>query len=378
MTRAIYLDHAATAFPKAPGVSDAVAQFLDSAAGNPGRGGHRMAVAASRVVEDTRVAVAALLGGEPERTLFGPSATYWLNTLLLSELEAGSRVVVSALEHNAVMRPLGALERARGIEVAVVEGRAPDGVPTPEECAAEVRRAPTAAVVLCHASNVHGAVAPVRAIADAVAPVPVFVDGAQSAGSLPLDFASLGCAAFVCSAHKGLLGPPGVGVMLLAPGFVPAPLVRGGTGSHSESTAMPDELPDRLEAGTANAAGIAGLGAACRFLAERGVEELHARSAALRARLVEGLAAIDRVRLVGEGPDSRTATLSFTMEGQDAGELAAWLDRERGLLVRVGLHCAPAAHRRLGTFPTGTVRVGLGPFNRSEDVERLIEALGGR
>jgi cysteine desulfurase/selenocysteine lyase len=231
----VYLDHGATAFPKAPGVAETTARFLDEASGNPGRGGHRLTVAASRTIEAARDEVAALLGGNPERTLFGPGATFWLNTVLASALEEGSRVVTSALEHNAVMRPLRFFEQSRGIEVVVVEAADPDGVPTAEEIAARVAEAPTALVVLTHASNVSGAVLPVAEAVRAVAPVPVLVDAAQTAGSRPIVFADLGAAALVCSGHKGLLGPPGIGALLLAPDFEIEPLLRGGTGSRSES-----------------------------------------------------------------------------------------------------------------------------------------------
>lgn len=376
MSGPIYLDHAATAFPKAPGVAAAVAGFLEQDAGNPGRGGHRMALRASRCIEEARAEVGGLLGCAPERILFGPGATFWINTLLHSLTYQGSRIVVSALEHNAVMRPLTHLRRERGLDLVRLAGAGPGGVVTVEEAVRSVSAAPTALLVLCHASNVSGAVCPVERIAEAVAPVPVVVDGAQSAGALPLHFDSTRLAAFVASGHKGLLGPPGTGVLLLAPGFEPEPLVRGGTGSRSESEAMPEFLPDRLEAGTPNGAGLAGLGVAARWIRAKGVSSLHAATTGLAARLAEGLAKMDGVRLFGYEPDSqRVAIVSFRVEGTDAGELAQRLDREWGIQLRMGLHCAPAAHRRLGSFPQGTLRAGFGPFNTAEDVEALLDAL---
>jgi len=375
--RAIYLDHAATSFPKAPGVAEAVARHLEEAAGNPGRGGHRLTVAASRAVESCRLAVARLLGGDPARTLLGPGATFWLNTLLAGLLGPGDRVVVSALEHNAVMRPLRRLERTRGVTVAVVEG-GPGGVPHARDVAAEVTREPTALVVLTHASNVSGALLPVEDIAAAVAPVPLVVDGAQTAGSIPVDFGSMGAAAYVCSGHKGLLGPSGTGVLLLGETLAGRlePLVLGGTGSRSDSEEMPVELPDRLEAGTPNAAGLAGLAAACRWLAERGVEAVARHELELVRHLAARLAEVPGVRLHGWDPAApRVGTLSFTVEEHDAGELAARLDREHGLMLRVGLHCAPLAHRTLGTFPSGTLRTGIGPFTTRADVDTLAGAV---
>ena len=374
----IYLDHAATSFPKAPGTARAVARFLDEAAGNPGRGGHRLTVAASRAVEGCRDAVASLLGADPERTLLGPGATFWLNTLLAGLLRPGDRVVVSALEHNAVMRPLRHLEESAGVAVRVVEAAHPWGVPTPEEFAAAVAEAPTRLAVVAHASNVSGAVLPVEGIARAVAPVPVIADGAQAAGAVPLDFERSGLAAYVASGHKGLLGPPGTGVLLLSEalaGSLP-PLVRGGTGSRSESEAMPDWLPDRLEAGTPNAAGFAGLAEAVRWLAREGVAAVHERTLELARRLAHGLAGASGIRLHGWLEDEpRVATVSFTAEGADTGELAARLDREYGVMVRPGLHCAPAAHRRLGTFPSGTLRAGIGPFLSEAAIDAAVDAV---
>jgi selenocysteine lyase/cysteine desulfurase len=353
-----------------------MARFLDEASGNPGRGGHRLTVAASRTIEAAREDVAALLGGDPERTLLGPGATFWLNTVLASALGEGSRVVTSALEHNAIMRPLRFLEESRGVEVAVVEAADPNGVPTPEEITARVAEAPTALVVLTHASNVSGAVLPVAEAARMVAPVPVLVDAAQTAGTLPINFADLGAAALVCSGHKGLLGPPGIGVMLLAPGFDVEPLLRGGTGSRSESEEMPEFLPDRLEAGTVNGAGAAGLGAASAWLGEHTIEAVAAHEQRLVRQLADGLSTVPDIRL--HGWDERaphTGILSFTLDGADSGELAAWLDRTHGICLRAGLHCAPAAHRRLGTFPSGTLRAGVGPFNGEEDIDTLVKAI---
>jgi len=372
----IYLDHGATSWPKAPGVADAMVHYLDHEAGNPGRGGHRLTVAASRIIEGAREDVAALLGADPERTLLGPGATVWLNTVLDSRLQQGDRVVTSALEHNAVARPLRALAESRGIETATVNGQDPDGLPTAEDFKFRVAESPTALVVLCHASNVTGAVLPVVEIARAVAPVPVVVDGAQTAGSVPVRFDELGVAAYVSSGHKGLMGPQGIGVLLLDDDFEVEPLIRGGTGSRSESDEMPEHLPDRLEAGTPNGPGIAGLGAACRWLEERGVGTLADHENRLVRRLVEDLSEIAGVHLHGWRDDHpHTGVLSFTVADRDNGELATLLDREHGIMLRPGLQCAPAAHRRIGTFPDGTLRAGIGPFNTNEDVDALVGAV---
>ena len=213
-------------------------------------------------------------------------------------------------------------------------------------------------------------------IAAAVAPVPVVVDAAQTAGSLRIDFSELGAAALVCSGHKGLLGPPGIGVMLLAPGFEVQPLLRGGTGSNSESEVMPEQLPDRLEAGTPNGAGAVGLGAACVWLQRHSVQAVQDHSRRLLGRLGPGLAETGKVTLYGwNGEAAHTGVLSFRVDGIDSGDLAARLDREHGICVRAGLHCAPAAHRRIGTYPDGTIRVGVGPFNTETDIDALVQAV---
>jgi len=369
-----YLDHAATAMPKAPGVVEAVAECLRSGAGNPGRGGHRLAVAASRIVEDARERAAHLLGGDPERTVFGAGATALLNTVLRSRLRPGDRVVVSALEHNAIMRPLRALEQRIGIRVRVLRGADPTGVPSGSEAAAAVAEEPTRLVVVTQVSNVSGAVLPVAQIAASVAPVPLLVDGAQSAGSLPVDVSAVGAAAWVCSAHKGLLAPQGLGLLLLSPGFEVEPLILGGTGSRSDSEGMPDALPDRLEAGTPNIPAIAGLAAACQWLEAEGIAALHRRTTALTRSVIAELRGIPRVCVLESGCE-HVALFSFTVEGSDSGEIAARLDREHGLMLRAGLHCAPAAHRRLRTFPGGTLRVGIGPFASHAALERLVAAI---
>jgi len=375
----IYLDHGATSYPKAPGVSAAVAQFIDEASGNPGRGGHQLTITASRAIEDARTAVADLLDADPERTLLGPSATFWLNTLLYGRLGPGDRVVTSALEHNSVMRPLRWLQARRGVDVVVVKGAASTGVPTPAEIQDAVDHRSTALVILTHASNVSGAVLPVEEVARRVAPTPVAVDGAQTAGTLPVAFSQSGLAAFICSGHKGLQGPSGTGIALLAEDFQIQPLIRGGTGSNSESEDMPPILPDLLEAGTPNGPGIAGLGTACTWLADRTVEAVQNHERALVERCITGMRAIPGLRLAGWVQDmAQTGVLSFTVDGEDIGELAAWLDRDRGIALRAGLHCAPAAHRRLGTFPTGTLRVGVGPQTTEDDIDALITALEDR
>ena len=262
--------------------------------------------------------MAALLGGDPERTVLGPGATFWINAVLASRLSVrrSGRHHRPRAQRGHAPTPLA--REKRRIKVVTVGGRASDGVPTREEIVEAVTRVPTALVIMNHACNVTGSVLPVAEVAQAVSPVPVLVDAAQTAGSLPIDFSELGAAALAASGHKGLLGPPGIGVLLLASWFDIEPLVRGGTGSRSESEEMPEHLPDRLEAGTVNSAGAAGLGAACAWIRERTVEAIHERGqqrlAATRRRVSSE---IPGVLLHGWNADSpRVGLLSFTMRGK--------------------------------------------------------------
>jgi len=375
----IYLDNAATSWPKAPGVSEAVAHFLDHVGANPGRSGHRLSIEAGRIVHAAREAAAELFGApDPVRVLFTSNATEALNLALHGLLRPGDHVVASALEHNAVMRPLRALERD-GVRVTTVAcNRA--GTLDPGMLA-EAVRPETALIVLTHASNVTGALMP---IVDAVQVarqrgVPLLVDAAQSAGAVPLDVERDGIDLLAFTGHKALYGPPGTGGLVLRSSFDShrlRPLKQGGTGSRSQSEEQPDFLPDAFECGTLNAAGLAGLGAAVRWVLAQGAAQLGARSRARAGRLIEGLRGIPGVTLHGwaEGTP-RTSVVSFTVAGCEPSEIGERLDAEHGILCRVGLHCAPAAHRAIGTFPTGTVRFSPGAFTTEGEIDRALAAV---
>jgi cysteine desulfurase family protein len=374
--RVIYFDHAATSWPKPPAVPLAMAEAISEAGGNPGRGAHRLALAAARTIARSRSQCAALLGVPDERDLvFTPGCTYGLNLVLKGTLGPGDRVVVSSVEHNAVVRPLHALARS-GVEVVVVRADA-EGRIDPDDVERAVAEAPTRAVVCQHASNVTGAIQPVGDLADIAhaAGAVLIVDGAQGAGHLAVDLAALGADAYACSGHKGLLGPQGVGLLYLAPGFEPVELVQGGSGGSSGSPDQPTERPDRYEAGTANTPGIAGLGAAAAFLAAHG-EDLRASEHALTRRLHEGLAEIPGVRVLGPLPgEERVPVVSVTSERRTPDEIAFALDRRFGIAVRAGLHCAPWAHETVGTIETGVVRFGVGYGLTEDDVDAALDAM---
>jgi cysteine desulfurase family protein len=356
----------------------AMADFLERAGGNPGRSGHRLSVAAGRTVYDAREAVAEFFGApDPIRVVFTHNATHALNAAMRGLLRPGDRAVTTGMEHNSVMRPLRALE-ARGVDVVVAPCR-PDG----SLDVAEMERAVTPGtrlVVATHASNVSGTILPLAEIGRVAhaAGALFLVDAAQSAGCLPIDVQVLGIDLLAFTGHKSLQGPTGTGGLIVAPTVDVAemePIMTGGTGSRSESEEQPRELPDKYEWGTANAVGLAGLHAALGFVTERGVEAIRAHELELTRALMEGLAALPRVTVYGPAAaEDRTATLSVTVEGKLVSDVGLALDDDYGILTRVGLHCAPAAHRTLGTFPEGTVRLAAGIFTTPADIDRTVAA----
>lgn len=377
----IYLDNAATSWPKAPGVGPAMADFITGAAGNPGRGAHRLALAAARVVETARERLADLFGiADPARLVFTSNTTAALNLALKGLVGVGDHVVTTSMEHNAVVRPLHALTIQRGARVTKVAA-GPDGrVAAPDLIAAI--RPDTKLVVMTHASNVCGALQPIAAVGAACRArgVPLLVDAAQTAGLFQLDVTALGISLLAFPGHKGLLGPTGTAGLYVAPGIDLPTLTEGGTGTYSESPDQPSGWPERHEAGTLNTVGLAGLLAALDFVAERGIDALRVHEQALADRLRCGLTEIAGVSLLGATPAAAAAdapVLAFVVDGRDGGEIAVQLDQQYGIAVRSGLHCAPDAHRTLGTLASGAVRLSPGPFNTAAEIEQTLAAIAG-
>ncbi len=376
----IYLDHAATSWPKPPEVIRAMTDFLERAGGNPGRSGHRLSIDAGRAVYETRELIARLLGApDPLRVVLTANVTHALNIALLGLLDpATDRVVTTSMEHNSVMRPLRALQE-RGLELAVVPCHA-DGQLDLEAMATALRPG-ARLVVASHASNVTGTLLPIREIAALAhgAGALLLVDAAQTAGVLPIDAQEMGIDLLAFTGHKGLLGPQGTGGLVIAPHLEPSlirPVLMGGTGSRSEEERQPETLPDRLECGTGNGPGIAGLGAGVRHLLAHGVDAVRAHEQALAQRLIDGLRGIPGVTLYGPMDAAlRTATISLRIAGHSVSEVGWRLDESYDILCRVGLHCAPAAHRTLGTFPEGTVRLAAGLSNTFADIDAAIAAV---
>jgi len=374
----IYLDNAATSFPKPPAVAASIVDFLEHSAGNPGRSGHALAIAAQTVVAATRSQLAALFGvPDPARIIFALNATDALNMALWGLLRPGDRVVTTSIEHNAVARPLHAMAE-RGIEVTRVACAA-DGTLDLDDLDRALRSGPVRLVAMCHASNVVGTILPAHEAAQRAHEhgALFLLDAAQTAGVLPIDVREMGLDLLAFPGHKALLGPTGTGGLYVAPGVRLSPLRQGGTGTRSEEERQPEELPAALESGTVNTVGIAGLGAALRYLQQRGQRAIRTHEVAMTARLIDGLIDIPGLRIHGTGdPARQVATVSLSLEGWEPVDVAAVLDSSFGIAVRSGLHCAPQAHRTLGTYPRGTVRLSPGCFTTDDDVDEALAALG--
>lgn len=378
-SRVVYLDNAATGWPKPPQVVESMERFLREIGANPGRSGHHLSTEAARLVYRTREATADLLGvDDPLRIIFSANATQALNLAIIGLLRPGRHVVTTSMEHNSVMRPLRALE-AGGVEVTVV-GCSREGVLDPG-AVKRALRPETAMIVMTHASNVVGTLLPVEEVATIARAhgALLLVDGAQSVGALPIDFDHLGADLLAFTGHKGLCGPTGTGGLVIGERVDierMQPLTRGGTGSDSESELQPTFLPDRFESGTLNVVGLAGLEAGVRWLLGQDIHEVRSRGQELTARLLDGLREIRDLRVYGTLDASlQLPVVSFALASADPAEVALRLDEEFDIAARVGLHCSPAAHQTLGTFPTGTVRFSLGPFTTGKDIDIALDAV---
>lgn len=374
---AIYLDNAATSFPKPEGVSDRMKFYLDCVGANVNRSVYTAAQEAGLVTLTLRQRLARLFRfpEPPTHVILTPGATAALNMLISGLLRPGDHCIVSSMEHNAVMRPL---LRLPGVEVS--------RIPCDSRGFADVDALPgllrenTRLVLVAHGSNVCGAVQDAAAIGRICAArgVPFALDAAQTAGHLPIDFQALGLSALAVPGHKGLLGPGGVGALLLRDELAQrlTPLIAGGTGSASDSENLPPYLPDRFESGTANLPGYYGWEAALRFVEDRGVDALRRHEMALCTRFLDGLADMEHLRLVGpRDPERRVGVISVDFLRRDNAEMAYELETRYGILTRCGLHCAPSAHKALGTFPQGTVRFSLGWASTEADVDAALAAL---
>lgn len=372
----IYLDNAATSRPKPPEVIHAMNDFLIHVCANAGRSGHRLAIQASRIIYEAREAIAELFNvADPLRIVFTMNATESLNLALQGILSPGDHVITSSMEHNSVMRPLRALE-AQGVEITVVQC-SEQGFINPDDVD-KVIEPHTQMIVLNHGSNVTGSLAPVEEIGSIARESGLFfaLDAAQTAGAYPIDVDKINVDLLAFTGHKSLCGPSGTGGLYIREGIKLKPLKWGGTGSRSEEEYQPEFLPDAYESGTPNLVGIAGLGAGVRFIMREGIEAIRKRERDLTQRLIDGLLNIPGVFVYGDlNANHQIGVVSFNIDGVSQSEIGLRLDEEYEIMCRVGLHCAPAAHKTIGTFPDGTVRFGLGTFTTEDEIETAIQAV---
>lgn len=373
----LYFDNAATSFPKPESVYDALDRYARGSGGSAGRSAHARALDGSRLLFRLRGALADLIGGSDDRIVLTANATEALNLALFSLLPQNAVCAHGALEHNGVMRPLRHLAATRGVRLIEVPGDA-HGRMTPDALENVLAAGKVDVVATLHASNVHGLLQDAAALGETAARHgALFVlDAAQTGGAAALDLAAMHVDALALTGHKGLLGPTGTGALALSARVADriAPLRHGGTGSESAAETMPDFLPDRLEAGTPNTFGAAGLLAGIQYVTERGIADIAAHEAALRARLLAGLRGIANVTVYGDSDAPATAVVSFTCPLAPS-DMAFLLSERYGIAVRPGLHCAPRAHRTLGTMPAGTVRLAPGPLTPPDAVDEACRAI---
>ncbi len=374
----LYFDNAATSWPKPEEMQAAMNRYIREIGGSPGRSGHRLSIEAGRVILDAREAAALLFGADdPSRIVFTKNATEALNIALRGLLNAGDHVITSSMEHNSVMRPLRALEKD-GVAVSVIPCSV-RGELDPTALPSAIRPG-TKAIILTHASNVTGTILPIGE-AGLIARehgLILIVDAAQTAGVLPIAVEAMGIDLLAFTGHKSLFGPPGTGGLYIRRGLETQirPLMTGGTGSRSEFEEQPLFLPDKFEAGTPNTIGLAGLAAGVSWILARGVDAIRAREEALAGRFTRGLMEIPGIDLYGPSdPSRRTSIVSFNIAGLMPSEAAQELDERFAIMSRPGLHCAPAAHRTIGTFPKGTIRFGFGVFNTEAEIDAALEAV---
>ena len=376
----VYLDNAATSYPKAPGVASAMADYVEKVGATINRSSYASAQEAGLVTLSLRERLCRLFNHpDPTHAVLTPGATAGLNMVIKGLLRPGDHCLVSSMEHNAVMRPLVQLER---------EGVAFERIPCDAQGRLRLEALPgmiklnTRLVVMAHGSNVCGTVQDAEAVGKICRErgVPFALDAAQTAGHIEVDFERFGLSALVVPGHKGLLGPQGIGALLLDADFARrlTPLVAGGTGSASDSEELPGWMPDRFESGTPNMPGVYGWEAALGWLENTGIETLENHEKTLSKRFLEGIYGLKNVKLYGSTvPEGRTGVFSVGFLNCDNAEAAWRLEREFGILTRCGLHCAPSAHKTLGSFPEGSVRFSTGWANTEADIDAALSAIAG-
>lgn len=374
----IYLDNASTSFPKAPTVATAMSDYITNRGININRGSYALAYDVEDIIYTTRQRLNTLFNGhDPSHVIFTQNVTMSLNMVIKGLLKAGDHVLVSSMEHNAVMRPLTQL-LDKGITFDIIPCDKMGSIQL--ESMDSLIRPNTVAMIINHASNVCGTIQPLESIGSICKAhnLQFIVDAAQTAGVIPIDVKACHIDALCFTGHKGLLGPQGIGGIILTKEMAQTltPLIAGGTGSFSHLETMPTHMPDTFEAGTLNLPGIIGLNEGLSYIESQGMENIHNHELGLTQSFLEGLQSIDGINIVGkQNIQDRTAVISITIDGMDPASIAYELESTYHIMTRVGLHCAPRAHQMLGTYPEGTVRFSFGYANTHKDVESALSAL---
>ncbi|EPY2278744.1 aminotransferase class V-fold PLP-dependent enzyme [Clostridium sporogenes] len=375
----IYLDNAATTYPKPEKVYSSILNYMKNVGASPGRGGYENALTGDRMVYKCRQSLINLFNfNKIENVVFTSNITASLNILIKSIVKDGWHVITSSMDHNSVIRPLVSLEKSNKIKLDILNC-SEEGLINIEDFKNAIKDN-TKLVVLSHASNIVGTIQPLETIGKICKEKGIYfiIDSAQTAGVLPLDFQNLNCNALAFTGHKALLGPQGIGGFIIDDKLnnIATNFIEGGTGSLSESTLQPDFLPDKFESGTMNTPGIAGLLAGIEYINEEGLNIIKEREEYLCREFINGLLNINSIKVYGPLDASlRTATISINSSKIDNSELGFLLDSEFGIMVRTGLHCAPLAHKTIGSFPQGTLRFSFGAFNDIKDINYALYAL---
>ena len=373
----IYLDNGATSYPKPECVYDAINSYMRDNGASPGRGNYASSMASEKLVYETRKAIAKLLGAKkPSEIVFTSNATESINTVLKGYLNNGDGVLTSGAEHNAIWRPLKKLEQSRNVRVECFSV-SKDGKVDLQEIADKLTD-DIKLVAIVHGSNVLGNILPVSEISKLAREknIPILIDASQTAGAYSINVIEDGIDFLAFTGHKSLLGPPGTGGFYIRKGLQLDTMKEGGTGSMAKSPVQPELPPDRYEAGTINIFGVAGLKAAVDYINNIGVARIQAHEKRMLSHLLNGLKEITSIEIYGSlNPDEKLGLVSFNIGDIDPYQIASKLDEEYGIMVRAGLHCAPQAHRIVGTEDRGTVRVSIGPFNTEEHIDLLLDAL---
>jgi cysteine desulfurase family protein len=375
----VYLDNAATSRQKPEEVFTAIESFYKEINCNPGRGGYNLSLESSRKVMEVRESIGKFFNiKQASSVVFTPNITVALNIALKGLLKKGDHVLISGLEHNAVVRPLTALKKYRGVEFSIIPTE-PTGFINLNDVRELIK--PNTKMICCtHASNVMGALLPAEELGKIAAEHDLYyvLDTAQTAGALPLDFEKLHTSVLAFTGHKHLLGPMGIGGFCIREDVARQmlPLYEGGTGSISDREEQPDFLPDKFESGTLNTLGIVGLGAGINYLMEHDLTKIRSREMALTKRLLDGLQEFDNIKIYGPQNEAlQTGTIALNMDDVDNAELCFVLDQQFGIMTRPGLHCAPVAHRTMGTFPEGVLRLSVGHYTSESEIDYVLESI---